>query len=78
MKDQLKLYEFLYNDCTHESACETVSLHRTKEGAQKAMEKHKIEDKQRHYSMYKDGKETQKEWPYDWQYWGVKSIRVRE
>ena len=37
------IYEFLYCSCIHESSYATMSLHRTKEGAEKAMKKHKIE-----------------------------------
>lgn len=38
---QGRLYAFLYNDCIHESSSETMSLHFSKEGAEKAMEEHK-------------------------------------
>lgn len=37
------LYEFLYCSCIHESGSATMSLHRTKEGAERAMEAHKAE-----------------------------------
>jgi hypothetical protein len=35
------IYEFLYCSCTFESAYATMSLHRTKAGAYKAMKDHK-------------------------------------
>ena len=35
------LYAFLYNSCIHESSWATVSLHYSKEGAEKAMQEHK-------------------------------------
>ena len=35
------LYAFLYNSCIHESSWATVSLHYSKEGAEKAMNEHK-------------------------------------
>lgn len=35
------LYAFLYNNCIHESSWATVSLHYSKEGAEKAMNEHK-------------------------------------
>ncbi len=38
-----KVYEFWYNDCIHESAAACISLHRTKKGAEMAMEFHKNE-----------------------------------
>ena len=37
------LYAFLYNPMIHESGYITVSIHRTREGAEKAMEWHKKE-----------------------------------
>lgn len=40
-----KLYEFVYCGMTEESSYATISLHRTREGAEKAMEKHKAEEK---------------------------------
>lgn len=40
MCDRLtEVFEFLYTDCIHESAMATMSLHRTKKGAYKAMRK---------------------------------------
>lgn len=36
-----KVYVFLYCPCIHESAHATMSIHRTEEGAKKAMKKHK-------------------------------------
>lgn len=35
------VYEFIYSDCIHESAAGTISIHRTKKGAEIAMEFHK-------------------------------------
>lgn len=37
----MKIYEFLYCSCIHESSYATMSLHKTKEGAEKAMKLHK-------------------------------------
>ncbi len=39
-KEQI-IYEFLYCECIHESSYASLSLHKTKEGAEKAMKKHK-------------------------------------
>jgi hypothetical protein len=38
------LYAFLYNPMIHESGYITVSIHRTREGAEKALEWHKKEE----------------------------------
>lgn len=35
----MKVYEFLYCSCIHESSYRTMSLHKTKSGAWKAMNK---------------------------------------
>jgi len=35
------IYRFLYCGCIHESAHATISIHKTKEGAIKAMDTHK-------------------------------------
>ncbi len=39
-----KVYEFWYNDCIYESAAACMSLHRTKKGAEMALEFHKAEE----------------------------------
>ena len=43
MVNQDKLYEFLYNGCVYESSPATISIHRTREGAYKAMNEHREE-----------------------------------
>ena len=46
------IYGFLYNSCVHESSYATMSLHKTKEGAEAAMNKHK-EEKRLEFEEYK-------------------------
>ena len=41
----MKVYAFKYNPFIHESADAVVSLHKTREGAEKAMEDHKNQRK---------------------------------
>jgi hypothetical protein len=41
MKEPEVLYEFIFCWCIHESAYQTISIHRTKEGAIAAMNLHK-------------------------------------
>lgn len=48
------VYAFMYCDCVFESAFATISLHRSKEGAEKAMEAHKAEKKEWHDKRYAD------------------------
>ena len=40
-----RIYEFLYNENLHESGYETLSIHKTRRGAEEAMELHKFEVK---------------------------------
>jgi hypothetical protein len=40
--ENLILYQFVYNPCIWESAPKTISIHLTKEGAEKAKKEHKI------------------------------------
>ena len=42
------IYEFLYNGCIHESSYATMSLHKTKAGAEKALNEHKEKAKVKH------------------------------
>lgn len=66
----MKIYEFLYCPCVHESAWATVSLHRTKEGAEKAMKKHKDVERRKFNKLYKDEPELKKQMKFgqhkDW------------
>ena len=50
----MKVYEALYNDCIHESSFATISIHKTKEGAEKAIHEHKMEKIKEHQEIYKD------------------------
>ena len=54
------IYEFLYCPCIHESAYASVSLHRTKEGAEKAMKKHKASELKKFNKLYKNDPELKK------------------
>lgn len=48
-----KVYAFLYNPCIHESSWGTVSLHKTRRGAEMALEFHKAEQKREWDYIYK-------------------------
>jgi len=41
------VFQFIYNDCIHESSALTVSIHRTRKGAEMAMEYHKNEKRKK-------------------------------
>lgn len=60
----MKVYLFQYNYCVYESGYVTMSIHRTKAGAYKAMRKHRVDEFYEWYNsriMY--GKYSQ--FPYD-------------
>lgn len=50
------IYEFRYNDCIHESASATISIHRTYKGAIKAMKDHKHQAKIEWIRLYQKHK----------------------
>jgi len=56
-----KIYEFLYNSSIHESSSATMSIHRTRAGAEKAMEDHKAIEKVKWQKMYDSMKEKGEE-----------------
>jgi hypothetical protein len=69
------LYAFLYNCCIHESSWATVSLHYSKEGAEKAMQEHKQKALDEFNEMYGDDNE------FDFKFgehedWCVKTVDV--
>ena len=41
------LWAFMYNSCVHESSWATISLHYSKEGAERALDLHKKQEYQR-------------------------------
>jgi hypothetical protein len=71
-----KVYEFWYNDCIHESVGACVSLHRTKKGAEMAMEFHKEEQRKDHDELWK-GEDI--DWTFDdMKAWGVAERTIVE
>jgi len=58
-----EIYAAVYNDCIHESAFATISLHKTESGAELAIEKHKQEEAR---LAEEAGTEIQ-----SWQMWAV-------
>lgn len=53
---KIKLWAFYYNHMTWESSSEIISYHKTKQGANEAMNAHKAEAKKEFDRMYKDEK----------------------
>jgi hypothetical protein len=48
----MKIWQALYNHMTYESSAETLSLHKSKEGAEMAIKKHKHRDKLEHLKRF--------------------------
>lgn len=69
------VYAFMYCGCIYESSFATVSLHRTKEGAEKAMEAHKAEKKEWHDKMYADEDEEDLQFG-EFEDWIVEPIEI--
>jgi hypothetical protein len=68
------LYAFLYNPMIHESVPGIVSIHRTREGAEKALEWHKNEVREEW--KYRGAPE---EYPFDFcQWWGIEEIQIQD
>lgn len=63
----MKIFAAQYSDCVYETGYLTFSLHKTLEGAQRAIEKSKQESKERYDEMVlfqiAEGRETK---PYKW------------
>jgi hypothetical protein len=75
------VYEFLYNSDCCESAARTMSIHRTKRGAEIAMEFHRFEKKREHEESLEgnDGVKYKEEFPYDYdQWWGIRETIIQD
>lgn len=65
------VYEFLYNSDCCEGSASTISIHKTKKGAEMAMEFHKNE-KLKEWEQECKEYPPAKEYPFDFdQWWGV-------
>ena len=75
--DMETVYEFYYNDCIHESMAACISLHRTRKGAEMAMEFHKEQKRKEFEELYKDEEDI--DWTFDSMCaWGVNERTVVE
>jgi hypothetical protein len=72
------LYSFLYNDCIHESASMTMSVHRTRKGAEMALDFHKNESHKQWKEMFPT-EDEQEEYPFGkHESWFIKEIKIQE
>jgi hypothetical protein len=75
------VYEFLYNGSCCESAAHTVSIHRTRRGAEIAMEFHRNEMKNEYEELlrYDDDEEYKEQFPYDYDnWWGIRETELQD
>ncbi len=72
------IYLALYNDCIYESSARTLSAHRTKEGAEKAIADHKFNKQKEHDEMFSSCKEDDRpDFTFDWdKWWGVEECEI--
>ena len=72
------VYQFLYNSDCCESAATTISIHKTRKGAEMAMEFHKNETK-RNFENEKITELTIIDFPWDYdQWWGVSETQLND
>lgn len=76
------IFEALYNDCFYESSYATISIHKTREGAEKAIEEHKaamkVEYEKEVALDVADGLGGHSAFPYEWQAWDIKETELLE
>lgn len=71
------VYEFVYCECIYESGSVTISIHKSKKGAETALTHHKEKEKQEHDEMYKDEPDMLCDMPYDqMKHWSVVETEV--
>lgn len=71
------VYEFLYCPCIFESGFITISLHRTYEGAEKAMNKHKQDAFDAHMKDVEALELTLEDWQFaEFEKWKVQEIEI--
>lgn len=74
----MTVYAFLYNSCIHESAFATMSLHKTRKGAEMAMEFHKAQKEKDHWEIY-DRPEDYYTSPFgEYEVWMVEEMEVQD
>ena len=72
-----KVYAFKYCCCVYESQYATISLHRTEEGAQKAMNIHKEEKRKFFLKLYEDEDDNDIEFG-EFEAWCVEPVEILE
>lgn len=74
----MKIYEALYNPMTEESADCTISIHKTKAGAEKAIEDHKAKEKKEFDDGFYNKMTDEEKAMYNFKWDDFKSWRIVE
>lgn len=80
----MKLYQATYSDCIYESGFSTISIHRTKEGAEKALKSHRRKEVRKLRKNYLEMLELDPTGNYEqgkiqkWQQWLVIPIELKD
>ncbi len=70
------VFEFRYTDFLNESAMATISIHATKEGAQKALDHHKAQE-HKQWIEHHPGVGSKKDFPFgQMELWDVQETKV--
>ena len=73
----MKVFEFAYSECIHESGCVTQSIHKTRVGAEMALDFHK-EQMHKEWLELWDEKERLEFSFGDMENWIIKETEVQE
>lgn len=75
----MKIYQAQYCSCIFESVLGTISLHKTKEGAEKAIALHKFEIKSEFDKMYSQEDAIEQEFRWDMhQSWNIEETELSD
>ncbi len=73
----MKVYEFAYSECIHESGCVTYSIHKTRKGAEMALDYHKDNARKEWLEMW-DAEERERMPFGDMENWVVKETELKD
>lgn len=78
------VYQAAYNDCIYESSFAAISIHKTREGAERAIKNHRRREVASLKRMHKEMKEIDPNWDREelkiksWQKWDVFEIELKD
>lgn len=72
------VFEFIYNDCIYEGSAITISIHKTRKGAEIAMMFHKEKEREEWERLYTN-EEDKEDFPFDcMSFWGIRKTELEE